>query len=118
MFCLDGYDIDEVMSALDKGEAPKRITDDASKLMLSQMDDTGFTYCHFGNRYILVVIGPQSSGKEFINTLVHEIHHVAVAIAGGLGIDLESETPAYLSGEMARSMADMLCSIACMYQDT
>ena len=64
-------------------------------------------------RKALVVIGPTSSGKEFVDTLTHEIHHVAVAIAKSLGVDLEGETPAYLSGDSARELAGIVCELGC-----
>lgn len=47
------------------------------------------------------------------NTLTHEIHHLAVAIARELGIDLESETPAYIAGDTMREFADVVCRLGC-----
>ena len=63
----------------------------------------------------VVVIGPTSSGKQFVNTLVHEVHHLAVAIADSLGHDLESEVPAYLSGDAAMALAETVCEFGCSH---
>ncbi len=38
---------------------------------------------------------------------------LAVAIASELGIDLESETPAYLAGDSARALAEVVCVLGC-----
>lgn len=64
-------------------------------------------------RVAIVAIGPTTSGSEFVDTLVHELHHLAVAIAGSLGIDLTEETPAYLAGDSARELADIICKMGC-----
>lgn len=62
---------------------------------------------------VRVVIGPTTSAAQFQNTLVHEIHHLAVAVADSLGVDLEGETPAYLAGDSAMSLADIICRLGC-----
>ena len=75
--------------------------------------NTGFTYTNAKYFRAVVCIGPTTSGGEFQDTLVHEIHHLAVAIAKELGVDLESETPAYLAGDTMRSFADVVCRLGC-----
>lgn len=62
-----------------------------------------------------MAIGPTTSGAEFQDTLVHEVHHLAVAIAAELGIDLESESPAYIAGDSARALADVVCELGCRH---
>lgn len=52
-------------------------------------------------------------GKQFQNTVVHEVHHLAVAIAKSLGVDLDGEDPAYLSGDSAMEIADIICTLGC-----
>ena len=85
----------------------------AGELMSKGEYNTGFTYTNPWNRRAVVVIGPTTSGAEFTDTLTHEIHHLAVAIASELGIDLESETPAYLAGDSARALAEVVCELGC-----
>ena len=75
--------------------------------------NTGFTYTNARVFRAVVCIGPTTSGGEFQNTLTHEIHHLAVAIARELGVDLEGETPAYLAGDTMRSFADVVCKLGC-----
>lgn len=60
-----------------------------------------------------MVVGPTSSGKQLINTCVHEIHHLAVAIADSLGYDLEGESPAYLAEDSALALAETICEFGC-----
>ena len=113
VFATERYDVDGILSCLYDAGAPRWAMDDAEELMSSGDFNTGFTYANPGNRRAVVVIGPTTSGAEFTNTLTHEIHHLAVAIASELGIDLESETPAYLAGDSARALAEVVCELGC-----
>lgn len=85
----------------------------AMGLMESGKVNTGFTFSNPYEHVALVAIGPTSNGEEFQDTLIHEIHHLAVAIASELGIDLESETPAYIAGDSARALAGVVCELGC-----
>ena len=113
LFAERKYDIEGIVSCLRHAEAPRRIIDQAVDLMDRGEPNTGFTYTNARVFRAVVCIGPTTSGGEFQNTLTHEIHHLAVAIARELGIDLESETPAYLAGDTMREFADVVCRLGC-----
>ena len=113
LFANKRYDIDCVLDTLVEYGAPDSVLERAYELMVSEKDNTGFTFTDQEEHLAVVVIGPVSSGDEFIDTLVHEIHHLAVAVASSLGIDLEKETPAYISGDAARELADLVCALGC-----
>jgi len=49
---------------------------------------------------------------------VHEVHHFAVVVASELGIDLEGEVPAYVSGDTIRELADIVCRLGCEHCDS
>lgn len=113
LFAERKYDIDGIVACLRHAEAPRRIIDQAVDLMEEGSPNTGFTYTNARVFRAIVCIGPTTSGGEFQNTLVHEIHHLAVAIARELGVDLEGETPAYLAGDTMRAFADVVCKLGC-----
>ena len=113
LFAETKYDIEGVISCLRHAEAPRYILDQALDLMEEGNPNTGFTYTNAKYFRAVVCIGPTTSGGEFQDTLVHEIHHLAVAIAKELGVDLESETPAYLAGDTMRAFADVVCQLGC-----
>ena len=113
LFAEKEYDIEEVLSMLYEMEASYDVLTMCKELMRDGGDNTGFTYTDQELFNALVVIGPTSSGAEYIDTLVHEIQHLAVAIASNLNIDLEGETPAYLAGDAARELADIVCRMGC-----
>ena len=112
-FADDGYDIDEIMGRLFSLGANVDTMRRALQIMEEEEPNKGFTFPNPIEHEIIVVIGPTSSGDEFIDTLVHEIHHVAVAIAEDLGIDLYEETPAYIAGDSARELAEVICQLGC-----
>lgn len=109
----DGYDVDELLQRLyDSGAGPS-VLRRAMNLMEGGAPNTGFTFSNALDRVAIVAIGPTTSGAEFQNTLVHELYHLAFAIADSLGVDLESEAPAYIVGDSARALADIICKMGC-----
>lgn len=113
MFCTDGYRSEEILSLLSYMEASDDVLSLTEDIINSDILNTGFTYSNPNIYRALVVIGPASSGAEFIDTFSHEIHHLAVAIASSLGVDLDSETPAYIAGDATRDLIDIVCSLGC-----
>lgn len=121
LFANGRYDIDGVLACLYDAGAPSWVMREAKDLMMNCNYDCGFTFSKQNEyRFInserhraVVLIGPTSSGAEFLDTFVHEIHHLAVAIARELGVDLAGETPAYLAGDGARELADVICQLGC-----
>lgn len=112
-FAVGDYDSDEVMFALyDAGMSVKTMRR-ALEIMEKNKPNTGFTAANPDEYHIIVLIGPTTGGEEFQDTLVHEIHHVAVIIAHNLGINLQSETPAYISGDTTRELAKTICELGC-----
>lgn len=114
-FANDGYDPDVLLDRMYDFGATAPVMREALDLMEEAKLNTGFTFSNSVERVAIVAIGPTSSGSEFIDTLVHEVHHLAVAIASSLGIDLESESPAYIAGDSARALADVVCSLGCKH---
>ena len=113
IFATKYYDVDGILSCLYDAGAPRWVMENAGELMSEGKYNTGFTYTNPAIHRAVVAIGPTTSGAEYIDTLVHEIHHLAVAIASELGIDLESESPAYLAGDSARALAEVVCRLGC-----
>lgn len=113
LFGEEGYDIDEVLEQLYGCGASDYALRQAKNLMTLCEYNCGMTFANPETFTAIVFIGPTSSGGEFIDTLVHEVHHLAVAIADSLGIDLESEGPAYIAGDTARELAKTVCDMGC-----
>ena len=113
LFAPDGYDTEEALTYLYYADAPDYILRQAYHVLEDNNQNTGFTFSNQDTKEAVVVIGPYTSGDEFINTLCHEVHHLAVAIADSLGIDLDKETPAYLQGDTTMELAQIICKLGC-----
>ena len=113
LFFQKKYDVEGALACLVDAGATKPTLWQAEDLMRGCKANCGFTFANAETFRAVVTIGPTTSHQEFIDTFVHEVHHLAVAIAAELGIDLESETPAYLAGDLARALADAVCELGC-----
>lgn len=113
LFVKDKYDVESISTYLYFAGASKIVLEQAEDLMWMCEYNSGFTFANEKRHRAVVVIGPTTSGAEFQDTLIHELHHLAVAIAASLGVDLESETPAYVAGDAARDLADVICRLGC-----
>ena len=113
LFAKLDYDAEGVLACMYEINASPEILKKADKIMEEDKLNCGFTFSNPKMKRAVVVIGPTSSGDEFIDTLTHEIHHLAVAIADSIGVDLESETPAYLAGDAAFALAKTICEFGC-----
>jgi len=113
LFATKRYDIEGVLACLYDAYAPDDVMDEAEELMLSCEYNCGFTYTNQLRRKAVVLIGPTTSGEEFIDSFVHEVRHLADAIADSLGVPLDSELPAYVSGDAARALAEIVCELGC-----
>lgn len=115
LFVTDEYDVDGIAAMLYDAGASEMVLTQAEDLMWMCDYNCGFTFANEQERKAVIVIGPTTTGAEFIDTLVHEVHHLAVAIARSLDIDLEAETPAYLAGDTARELAEVVCDLGCSH---
>lgn len=112
VFAVKGYDEEAILVFLYEFDASYSVMRRARKIMESGKN-RGFTFANPVLKRAIVVVGPTTSGKEFIDSLVHEVHHLAVAIGKSIGYDLESEGPAYISGDAARALAHTICELGC-----
>lgn len=112
-FAKDSYDPEMLLERLYEFGASSKILKKALRLMEKGGDNTGFTFANPNEYLAIVAIGPTTSGAEFQDSFVHEIHHLAVAIAKELNIDLDAESPAYIAGDSARALAEVICEMGC-----
>ena len=113
LFAVDRYDKEGVLGCLYDAGAPQSIMKRAGEIMDDSNPNSGFTFTNPERRRGVVVIGPTTSEEERINTFVHEIRHLSDGVSKALGFPLDSEPPAYMSGDMAMELADIICILGC-----
>jgi len=109
------YNVDAIADCLYVAGASRLVYEQVEDLMWMCDYNCGFTFANPERFRAVVVIGPASSGEEFINTFVHEVRHLADAIAENLGLPLKGEGAAYLSGDTARDLAEVVCELGCSH---
>lgn len=113
LFAVDEYDEDMVMGLLKEMEAPRSIMRQAELKMKYVSLDEGFEWSNPRLMRSIYVVGPTSSGKQFQNSFVHELRHLVDDIGWYLGIPLRGESLAYMSGDTAGELAEILCRYGC-----
>ena len=113
LFAVDSYSDEEVLDYLYDADAPYSVMQKVSVFMDNNEFNCGFTYGNPDVKKAIVFVGPSTDNDEFLDTLVHEIHHLAVIIASSIGYDIDSETPAYIAGDYARGLAEVICLLGC-----
>jgi len=114
LFVEAAYDEEEVLTFMYDNEASYDRMLDAKDIMKDNRPNTGFTYSDPEYHYALVVVGPTTSGEEFIDTLTHELLHLATEVAVSKGDTAGSETAAYTLGDTARDLSDAICLMGCV----
>ena len=113
LFARERYDTEGVIACLHDVRAPLEVMRRAGDIMERGGLNCGFTFSNPDLKRAICVVGPTSSGEEFLNTFTHELRHVADVIAKSIGYDLDGEAPAYISGDAAMSLAEVVCELGC-----
>lgn len=91
-------DADTVLECLKsigcKGSTLERATDN----LYAGKRNTGLTFSK--NRKSCIVLSKTTDKENFANTLIHEIFHCSTHIAMEYDIDVFSEEPAYIAGDL------------------
>ena len=70
--------------------------------------NNGFTYSNRALKRSVVSLGRASEFAQFLNSFVHELHHLSTHIAQTYDIPLDGEEICYLSGGIAQEMYPIL----------
>lgn len=113
LFSFENLEKKEVLQQLIDCEPPASIVKKVEENLRKNRLDEGFTYSNADIRKSVVYVGPTSSGGEFLSSFVHELAHVVCDICVTDKISLRGEKIAYLTGEIARRLSDVVCFFSC-----
>lgn len=113
LFSFDQYDMERIYDTLLWVDAPDSIISNVSKNVYAGKLNEGFTFSEPSLRRTVFATGKTTTGPEMLNTIVHEIVHIAQHISEEDGIDPLSEEMAYLCGDIARTVSDIVCELSC-----
>ena len=110
-YAVTHYEVDEIMHTLAEAGADDKSLNRAYENLSSGNLNTGL--CYSGNGESVLVISIASSPDQFLNSLVHELHHLASHIASALGYDQKGEEACYIAGETAERMYKVANKFLC-----
>ncbi len=110
-YAVTHYEMEEIMQALTSAGADESSLDRAYENLSSDNLNTGL--CYSGNGESVLVISCVTSPAQFLNSLVHELHHLASHIASALGYDQKGEEVCYIGGETAKQMYPVASKFLC-----
>lgn len=113
LFSLEGHEEEEVLRQLFYCKPPKSVANKVAENLEANRENEGFTYSNTEMRRSVVYIGPTNSGAEFLSSFVHELAHLVCDICITDRISLRGEEIAYLTGEIARRLSDVVCHFSC-----
>lgn len=112
-FSFDQYDEERILDALIWADAPDSLISKVAENIESGRLNEGFCYSDPFLRRTVLGTGMAESGPEMLNSIVHEIIHICQHIAIEDGMDPFDEPFAYLGGDIARSVSDIVCELSC-----
>lgn len=68
---------------------------------------------HSKGRQSIIVVGKSDSAEQFLNTLIHELHHLSVHIAKYYNLDPFGEETAYIMGDVVSILFDKIKPYIC-----
>lgn len=101
-------DTEEVLRKLYDLECSEDGILNTRKQLLEGNYNNGFTYSNRILRQSVVSLGRSSSFAQFLNSFVHELHHLSTHIAQSYNIPLDGENVCYLSGGIAQKIYPIL----------
>lgn len=106
-------DKERILDALIWAQAPESVIQNVSENISAGNPNEGFCYSNPRQRKTVIGVSETTTGPEFLNSVVHEIAHVAMHIAEEDWIDPYSEELAYLMGDISRDISYVVCELSC-----
>lgn len=110
-YAVTHFEVGEIMQTLEDAGCRGENLESAYQNLSSGNLNTGL--CFSGDGVSVLVISVTSSKPQFLNSLVHESHHLATQIGSALGYDLLGEDMCYLAGKIAEKMYPVVSRYLC-----
>jgi len=107
VMCFIGYtadDTDEICHALEVIGCNGHALESASKHLSLASEERGLTYSNVGTRESVVAVGASDNKGNLVNTIGHELLHVVAHICDHEEIEMQSEEPCYIMGELCEQL--------------
>ena len=111
VLCFIGYTADntyEICHALENIGCNGHSLESAYMHLSLSSDERGLTYSNVGKRESVVAVGASDNKGNLVNTIGHELLHVVAHICDNDGIEMQSEHPCYIMGELCQKIFESI----------
>lgn len=109
--CFIGYtanDTDKICHALENIGCNGHSLESAYRHLSLSSDERGLTYSNVGKRESVVAVGASDNKGSLVNTIGHELFHVVAHICDNDGIEMQSEQPCYIMGDLCERIYESI----------
>lgn len=109
--CFIGYtadDTDEICCALEGIGCNGNSLESAYRHLSLASNERWLTYSNVGKRESVVAVGASDNKGSLANTIGHELLHVVAHICDNDGIEMQSEEPCYIMGELCEKIFESI----------
>lgn len=112
-FAVNKYYTERILSVLSALGCSDSIFYQVEKKLARSEKNAGFTYFNPDKQESLLVVGLATSNEEYVNSISHELRHLCDDIASVYDIPSKGEKVAYLTGDIAGKLADIIQVLVC-----
>lgn len=112
-FATHSQDAPEILDMIDRIGISEDKYHQAEEHLFRSDYNSGITFSNIGKRASVMVFSHTSSARQMLNTFAHELRHLADDIALASNIPSRGEQVAYLTGDIAMTLAASLLQIVC-----
>lgn len=112
-FAVTRYAVDVIMEELWFLQIPSDKAQKAYENLSSGELNTGLCFSNPRMKEAVIVVAKTTTTAEFINSLSHEIHHLASYVGQQFGLDPLGEDIAYFTGELTKEVYPYIKRLLC-----
>ncbi len=112
-FATHSKDAPEILYNIDRIGISEEKYQQAEEHLYRSGYNSGITFSNIEQRASVMVFSHTTSAKQMLNTFAHELRHLADDIVLASGIPTRGEQVAYLTGDIAMTLAANLLQIVC-----
>ena len=112
-FAVTCYFTDLILKSLIDIDCPEELIQRIRGNLQKGDMDTGFTYSNKKRKLSVIVIGMNSSHREFLNSCEHELRHLVDDIALTYHLPMAGEEVAYLTGDINSELWEEIHEFTC-----
>lgn len=110
---VDFSNIEEIITLMENLSMPESYIKGAYTMLKQNLTNTAATYSNISTKTSIIVFVKTRTAREFVNSFVHEILHLANHIARSYQLNVDEEEICYIAGDAAKQMFKYCHKLMC-----